>query len=178
LGQIEETSFVGRVRRCTSQCFNRCRSCETGRVRVQGRYSRNHLPCCSTDPVARKHARSQDIVIGGAPPSLSGQTQGKSSTVNCRARYPSGKGEVCKTFTREFDSRPRLQPSSTLVQAEIPRAARDFACELPLRSRPQNGSSSILTRASNLSLAAIWSVLRVPRILLSSGEREIFALTH
>ena len=26
------------------------------------------------------------------------------------ARYPSGKGEVCKTFTRGFDSHPRLQP--------------------------------------------------------------------
>src|SRR5450432_1914971 len=25
------------------------------------------------------------------------------------ARYPSGKGEVCKTFTRRFDSDPRLQ---------------------------------------------------------------------
>ena len=25
------------------------------------------------------------------------------------ARYPSGKGEVCKTFMREFDSPPRLQ---------------------------------------------------------------------
>ena len=25
------------------------------------------------------------------------------------ARYPSGKGEVCKTFTRGFDSHPRLQ---------------------------------------------------------------------
>jgi hypothetical protein len=24
------------------------------------------------------------------------------------ARYPSGKGEVCKTFIREFDSHPRL----------------------------------------------------------------------
>ena len=24
------------------------------------------------------------------------------------ARYPSGKGEVCKTFMREFDSHPRL----------------------------------------------------------------------
>src|SRR5207253_8460711 len=27
------------------------------------------------------------------------------------ARYPSGKGEVCKTFMRRFDSDPRLQPS-------------------------------------------------------------------
>jgi hypothetical protein len=27
-----------------------------------------------------------------------------------KARYPSGKGEVCKTFIRRFDSDPRLQP--------------------------------------------------------------------
>ena len=26
-----------------------------------------------------------------------------------KARYPSGKGEVCKTFIRRFDSDPRLQ---------------------------------------------------------------------
>jgi hypothetical protein len=26
------------------------------------------------------------------------------------ARYPSGKGEVCKTFMRRFDSDPRLHP--------------------------------------------------------------------
>jgi hypothetical protein len=29
--------------------------------------------------------------------------------LNLRARYPSGKGEVCKTFMRRFDSDPRLQ---------------------------------------------------------------------
>jgi hypothetical protein len=28
------------------------------------------------------------------------------------ARYPSGKGEVCKTFMRRFDSDPRLHPFS------------------------------------------------------------------
>src|SRR5207302_8038943 len=28
--------------------------------------------------------------------------------LNFRARYPSGKGEVCKTFMRRFDSDPRL----------------------------------------------------------------------
>jgi hypothetical protein len=28
------------------------------------------------------------------------------------ARYPSGKGEVCKTFIRGFDSHPRLQEIS------------------------------------------------------------------
>src|SRR5450432_2350669 len=30
------------------------------------------------------------------------------ANLGSRARYPSGKGEVCKTFTREFDSHPRL----------------------------------------------------------------------
>jgi hypothetical protein len=30
------------------------------------------------------------------------------------ARYPSGKGEVCKTFMRRFDSDPRLQIPSTI----------------------------------------------------------------
>ena len=35
------------------------------------------------------------------------------------ARYPSGKGEVCKTFMRRFDSDPRLQkklPRVTLAR--------------------------------------------------------------
>jgi hypothetical protein len=30
------------------------------------------------------------------------------ANLGARARYPSGKGEVCKTFMREFDSHPRL----------------------------------------------------------------------
>jgi hypothetical protein len=29
-------------------------------------------------------------------------------TMGSKARYPSGKGEVCKTFIRGFDSHPRL----------------------------------------------------------------------
>ena len=33
------------------------------------------------------------------------------STLLVRARYPSGKGEVCKTFMRRFDPDPRLQSS-------------------------------------------------------------------
>ncbi len=32
-----------------------------------------------------------------------------------KARYPSGKGEVCKTFMREFDSHPRLQLFLTFI---------------------------------------------------------------
>ena len=31
-----------------------------------------------------------------------------------KARYPSGKGEVCKTFMRRFDPDPRLQISKEL----------------------------------------------------------------
>jgi hypothetical protein len=33
-------------------------------------------------------------------------------TYGAGARYPSGKGEVCKTFMRRFDSDPRLQSLS------------------------------------------------------------------
>jgi hypothetical protein len=34
---------------------------------------------------------------------------GRNANVWAGARYPSGKGEVCKTFMRRFDSDPRLQ---------------------------------------------------------------------
>ena len=34
---------------------------------------------------------------------------GDGAKLGTRARYPSGKGEVCKTFMRRFDSDPRLQ---------------------------------------------------------------------
>ena len=34
---------------------------------------------------------------------------GKRYLRDTEARYPSGKGEVCKTFMRGFDSHPRLQ---------------------------------------------------------------------
>ena len=38
---------------------------------------------------------------------------------SCRARYPSGKGEVCKTFMRRFDPDPRLQNISRLLLDSI-----------------------------------------------------------
>src|ERR1700733_1337740 len=37
-------------------------------------------------------------------------------TYSAGARYPSGKGEVCKTFMRRFDSDPRLQSSLSYSQ--------------------------------------------------------------
>ncbi len=44
-------------------------------------------------------------------------------TYGAGARYPSGKGEVCKTFMRRFDSDPRLQ--TFLVVARLPKVASD-----------------------------------------------------
>ena len=35
------------------------------------------------------------------------------------ARYPSGKGEVCKTFMRRFDSDPRLQNFRYLFESTV-----------------------------------------------------------
>jgi hypothetical protein len=35
------------------------------------------------------------------------------------ARYPSGKGEVCKTFMRRFDSDPRLQIFSRIKSTSL-----------------------------------------------------------
>jgi len=37
------------------------------------------------------------------------------SLVSQGARYPSGKGEVCKTFMRRFDPDPRLQVNPVLA---------------------------------------------------------------
>jgi hypothetical protein len=39
--------------------------------------------------------------------------------ISGRARYPSGKGEVCKTFIRRFDSDPRLQSNSLTASEYI-----------------------------------------------------------
>jgi hypothetical protein len=36
-----------------------------------------------------------------------------------KARYPSGKGEVCKTFMRRFDPGPRLQFFQQLTRLPI-----------------------------------------------------------
>ena len=43
----------------------------------------------------------------------------------CKARYPSGKGEVCKTFMRRFDSDPRLQ-SFNHLQAQAKNFSADW----------------------------------------------------
>jgi hypothetical protein len=52
------------------------------------------------------------------------------------ARYPSGKGEVCKTFMRRFDPDPRLQIPQQLSSSGFQTGCH-FGCQLtdnPLRS--------------------------------------------
>ena len=50
-----------------------------------------------------------------------------------KARYPSGKGEVCKTFMRRFDSDPRLQHFNPLNILENLRILT--ACHLETQAR-------------------------------------------
>ena len=69
--------------------------CDLAKVEVAG-----------SNPVSRS-----SLSFGIPPPSLSAGVFGVWQAVfeNFGARYPSGKGEVCKTFMRRFDSDPRLQ---------------------------------------------------------------------
>ena len=60
---------------------------------------------------------------------LSGLVQ---SSISIRARYPSGKGEVCKTFMRRFDSDPRLQ-SFNHLQVMLKKLAA-FGCQMIITS--------------------------------------------
>jgi hypothetical protein len=132
--------------------------CDLAKVEVAG-----------SNPVSRSRIRRPRRARGFfAPPIL-------------EARYPSGKGEVCKTFMRGFDSHPRLQHSYTCVRSGVPHCVRDFAYGLALRSRPQNGSSSIPTRASNIQLSAFSSRLSqrktYPRVISVTANCSIGA-TH
>ena len=70
------------------------------------------------------------------------------ANLNIRARYPSGKGEVCKTFIREFDSHPRLHSFAIL-----PTGGRNSLSSIDrekLRSANNNllvpGSADLLNR--------------------------------
>ena len=44
---------------------------------------------------------------------------GDGANLGTRARYPSGKGEVCKTFIRRFDSDPRLHSKDPVNTAHF-----------------------------------------------------------
>src|ERR1700704_5399847 len=50
---------------------------------------------------------------------FSHNSAGQKQTSPAEARYPSGKGEVCKTFMRRFDPDPRLQIPSKIEKQPI-----------------------------------------------------------
>src|SRR6202043_3361087 len=60
-------------------------------------------------------------------PSADGLFPAGTLTYGAGARYPSGKGEVCKTFMRRFDSDPRLQPFLQFLADSVLGAPHDFA---------------------------------------------------
>ena len=75
--------------------------CDLAKVEVAG-----------STPVSRSM-----ILSHGCPRTGEGLcSQGQQVGIQFRARYPSGKGEVCKTFMRRFDSDPRLQSLSQLQE--------------------------------------------------------------
>jgi hypothetical protein len=76
--------------------------------------------------LAKARVASSNLVSRSIPPSGAsrvgyGGLERISYIYGCpaKARYPSGKGEVCKTFMRRFDPDPRLQlfPINTVFSA-------------------------------------------------------------
>jgi hypothetical protein len=72
--------------------------------------------------LAKARVASSNLVSRSIPPSGAsrvgyGGLERISYIYGCpaKARYPSGKGEVCKTFMRRFDPGPRLQHSQQLT---------------------------------------------------------------
>ena len=61
--------------------------------------------------VASSNLVSRSIPPSGTPPGWLRRFGAIRNSIGCpaKARYPSGKGEVCKTFMRRFDPGPRLQ---------------------------------------------------------------------
>jgi hypothetical protein len=68
------------------------------------------------------------------------------------ARYPSGKGEVCKTFMRRFDSDPRLQTTSESPKTSNPQSSvRNPGARLHLHRVPPLRIDTSLNRFSILT---------------------------
>ncbi len=94
------------------------------------------------------------------------------------ARYPSGKGEVCKTFMRRFDSGPRLQLTSS---QSLDYASRSFGLSPELGNTWEQNALQILDCAS----VSLWnrvsvdvecgSDCRVPKLFLRDlhGDTEV-----
>ena len=70
--------------------------------------------------LAKARVASSNLVSRSIPPSgarrvgYGGMDRFLVDGSPAKARYPSGKGEVCKTFMRRFDPGPRLQSPQQL----------------------------------------------------------------
>ena len=70
--------------------------------------------------LAKARVASSNLVSRSIPPSgacrvgYGGMDRFLNQGSPAKARYPSGKGEVCKTFMRRFDPDPRLQSPQQL----------------------------------------------------------------
>ena len=74
--------------------------CDLAKVEVAGSTPVSRSITCSLLPLA--HARVYAL-------------RSDQASTQFEARYPSGKGEVCKTFMRRFDPDPRLQSFNHLT---------------------------------------------------------------
>ena len=83
--------------------------------------------------LAKARVASSNLVSRSIPPSGARRSgYGRNGSYSnkqdspAKARYPSGKGEVCKTFMRRFDPDPRLQIS--LMKSIVPPSLTPFEC--------------------------------------------------
>ena len=89
---------------------------------------------------------------------FSHNSAGQKQLSPAEARYPSGKGEVCKTFMRRFDPDPRLQNFLFRIKA-IPDPDRNNAVvrrrDAPLVPSPQNVVDGDALRSTKLAIVEV-----------------------
>jgi hypothetical protein len=74
--------------------------------------------------------------------------------IPAKARYPSGKGEVCKTFMRRFDPDPRLHsPGRQFNRGQLALPFSSFSFVLDSAPWPNSGSRADKKRTRNFRLA-------------------------
>src|SRR6267142_4752172 len=89
------------------------------------------------------------------------------------ARYPSGKGEVCKTFMRRFDSDPRLQ----YFPGTYPDSSRSSSAPLSESAMKKFRSPGMRSRkaVANLPWAA---AVREPQLRVAIESRTFRRIFH
>ena len=113
------------------------------------------------------------------------------SLIDSWARYPSGKGEVCKTFMRRFESGPRLYRPGRTAQVPSDFLTKESATAVPdpwlRRMRVMKGrqsswaraiqNSAILNSKSAILLARYRARLRRARVVRERSAKPLCAGT-